>query len=178
MNPELWPATGSIAKKYAESQVTKTLPNIVQYPGTLGPTARNGWFFDPSSLSEDLKADPFTSLAMIEEKGGFTPGHANAFTLSQELGVGNFNIAYHTFADGVASGLNCSGETKLGEYLGGQSDCEYWRWVPLDDEGNPICCTYRNQEEGSCDAALTPCFAMVVGDPGWLSPDEKNEKRA
>ena len=64
--------------------------------------------FDPSSLSEDLKADPFTSLAMIEEKGGFTPGHANAFTLSQELGVGNFNIAYHTFADGVASGLNCS----------------------------------------------------------------------
>ena len=24
MNPELWPATGSIAKKYAESQVTKT----------------------------------------------------------------------------------------------------------------------------------------------------------
>ena len=178
MNPELWPATGSIAKKYAESQVTKTLPNIVQYPGTLGPTARNGWFFDPSSLSEDLKADPFTSLAMIEEKGGFTPGHANAFTLSQELGVGNFNIAYHTFADGVASGLNCSGETKLGEYLGGQSDCEYWRWVPLDDEGNPICCTYRNQEEGSCDTALTPCFAMVVGDPGWLSPDEKNEKRA
>ena len=104
MNPELWPATGSIAKKYAESQVTKTLPNIVQYPGTLGPT-RNGWFFDPSSLSEDLKADPFTSLAMIEEKGGFTPGHANAFTLSQELGVGNFNIAYHTFADGVASGF-------------------------------------------------------------------------
>ena len=76
----------------------------MQYPGTLGPTARNGWVFDPRSLSEDLKADPFTSLAMIKEKGGFTPGHANAFTLSQELGVGNFNIAYHTFADGVASG--------------------------------------------------------------------------
>jgi hypothetical protein len=157
---ELWTQSGKAGRDYVTDKVTLANPAKVAFDGILGPSARNGWFINAAAL----KGKYFDTLSLIQANGGFDTTSPVHLVRPSELPV----------LDAPASWKDdhCSGEDRKPNFQGGVLDCVYWTW----ESPTANCCTRRMKAEDDC-GGLDECFALIVENPGWLPPTEKNEIR-
>ncbi len=158
---ELWMQSGKKGRDYVTDKVTMTNPARVSFDGSLGPSARNGWFINAAAL----KGQYFDTLSLIQANGGFNTSSAVHLVRPSELPV--FNDTDDTWKD-----AHCNGADRNPAFQGGVLDCVYWTW----ESPTANCCTRRMKAEDNC-GGLSECFALIVENPGWLPPTEKNEIR-
>lgn len=157
---ELWTQSGKAGRDYVTDRVTLSDPAKVAFDGSLGPSARNGWFINSAAL----KGQYFDTLSLIKANGGFDRSSAVHLVSPSEL----------TVLDAPAAWKDdfCSGEDRNENFQGGVLDCVYWTW----ESPTANCCTRRMMAENNC-GGKSECFALIVENPGWLPPTEKNEIR-